>query len=201
MAENMAYLPAVNPPAEGSVSAPCYYVYGYSGTDTLAAKASVNYITYGALYNWTAAMAGAASSSANPSGVRGVCPVGWHLPSDPEWSVLSNYLINNGYGYEGSGTDIAKSLATKTSWSESTIAGTPGKDPAGNNSSGFSGLPGGARHISGIFSGIGGYAYWWSSQRNNASDAWDRDMHYHGSGLSRGYFSKDYGFSVRCIKD
>ncbi len=84
MAENLAYLPSVVGSATGSETTPYYYVYGYDGTSVTAAKATSNYTTYGVLYNWPAAMGGFSSSSSNPSGVQGVCPAGWHLPSEAE---------------------------------------------------------------------------------------------------------------------
>ena len=92
MAENLAYLPSVVGPGTGSNTTSYYYVYGYDGTNVTDAKATSNYTTYGVLYNWPAAMAGSASSNANPSGVQGVCPAGWHLPSDAEWTELTDYL-------------------------------------------------------------------------------------------------------------
>src|SRR4030042_875983 len=98
----LAYLPAVSPPASESMTDPYYYVYDYNGNSVTAAKATGNYMTYGVLYNWSAAMNGAASSIANPSGVQGVCPTGWHLPSDAEWTQLTDYLAANGHsGTEG----------------------------------------------------------------------------------------------------
>lgn len=78
MAENLAYLPEVNPSANGSDTEEFYYVYGYQGTSVSAAKDSVNYTTFGVLYNWTAAST--------------ACPAGWHLPSDPEWTALISFL-------------------------------------------------------------------------------------------------------------
>ncbi|MDA3853143.1 MAG: FISUMP domain-containing protein, partial [Bacteroidales bacterium] len=90
MAENLAYLPRVHSNALfANADSACYGVYGYDGTDVTAAKDSANYSTYGVLYNWYAAMAGASSSDASPSGVQGVCPTGWHLPSDDEWTILT----------------------------------------------------------------------------------------------------------------
>src|SRR5690554_6744787 len=80
MAENLAYLPSVNMVADGSEDAAgsYYYVYGYDGTNVADAKATGNYATYDVLYNWTAAM--------------NACPDGWHLPSDAEWTELTDYL-------------------------------------------------------------------------------------------------------------
>src|SRR5690554_404167 len=98
MAENLKYLPSVVGPWTGSQTTPHYYVYGYNGTDVNVAKATDNYATYGVLYNWTAAMDGEASSTTNPSGVQGVCPAGWHLPSDAEWTELTDYLTSDAGG-------------------------------------------------------------------------------------------------------
>lgn len=69
MAENLAYLSSVSPSSQGSMSAPYYYVYGYQGSDVVAAKATDNYKIYGVLYTWPATMEGAVSSNVNPSGV------------------------------------------------------------------------------------------------------------------------------------
>ncbi len=92
MAENLKYLPSVVGPGTGSQTTPYYYVYGYDSTVVADAKATSNYTTYGVLYNWPAAMNEATSSSSNPSGVQGACPTGWHLPSDAEWTELTDYL-------------------------------------------------------------------------------------------------------------
>ncbi len=92
MAENLTYLPSVSPSSAGSYTDPYYYVYGYQGNSVSEAKATSNYATYGVLYNWPATMAGASSSSTNPCGVQGVCPDGWHLPSDAEWIELEMHL-------------------------------------------------------------------------------------------------------------
>lgn len=78
MAENLAYLPQVNPSSGGSDTDNYYYVYGYQGTNTTAAKDSANYTLYGVLYNYPAA--------------KTACPAGWHLPSDAEWTILREYL-------------------------------------------------------------------------------------------------------------
>ena len=82
MAENLAYLPSVSPPSDGSFTEPYYYVSGFEGTSVNEAKATDNFNTYGVLYNWPAAME--------------ACPDGWHLPSDEEWSELEDYVITGG---------------------------------------------------------------------------------------------------------
>ncbi len=67
---------------------------------------------------------------------QGVCPDGWHLPSDEEWTTLSEHLTSNGYGYEGSGGDIAKSLAARSSWDPNDVLGTPGNHMESNECTG-----------------------------------------------------------------
>lgn len=101
MAENLRYLPRVNRADEssrneGSEGQPFYYVFGYDGNDVAAAKATPEFKSYGVLYNWFAAMdsadAAGGDQAAVPSGIRGVCPEGWHLPSRAEWEVLEHYV-------------------------------------------------------------------------------------------------------------
>jgi len=217
MTENLAYLPSVVGPATGSEDAgnetvAFYYVYGYDGTDVAAAKATANYQTYGVLYNWKAAMNGAASSDSNPSGVQGVCPEGWHLPSDEEWTQLETYLTNNGYKYDGSigGSDVraklAVALVANIGWESSTNEGAAGNTdyPEYRNKSGFSALPGGYRHLSGEFYDFGFYGFWWSSTELTTTTtqyAWFRSLYYTTSSVARDRVSEEFGFSVRCMRD
>ena len=206
MAENLKYLPSVVGPASGSPVIPHYYVYGYNGTVVADAKATSNYATYGVLYNWPAAMAGSSPSSDNPSGVQGICPEGWHLPSHYEWWQLQDYLIENGYNYDGTytGNKIAKSLATSTGWTISTYTGAVGNTdyPAKRNASGFSALPGGARHTDNFFTSLGGYTGWWSTGRNDMSGTYYQWTIEHISiALGKIDFSAAWGLSVRCVKD
>lgn len=187
MAENLRYIPSVVGPGTGSQTIPYYYVYGYSGTDVSAAKATANYTTYGVLYNWSAIMAGSTSSSANPSGVQGVCPAGWHIPSDAEWTELTDYL---------GGTNVAggklKESGT-THWISPNTSATNEMD--------FTALPGGNRQITSSFSGISMYGLWWSATEDDATDAWYRVLYYDYEIVNRYNYYKDYGFSVRCVKD
>jgi len=205
MAENLAYLPAVNPFLKGSFTDPYCYVYDYQGTDTAAARQQASYKTYGVLYNWPAAIAGAAGSGTNPSMVQGVCPAGWHLPRDAEWSQLESYLITNGYNNDGStsGNRIGKSMDANTNWETVTFNGAIGNTPSSNNKSGFSALPGGHRyHGSKGFLGIGHLGTWWNSTEINSSTPWYRQMVYSNVGVYRtDDANKSNGLSVRCVKD
>jgi uncharacterized protein (TIGR02145 family) len=139
-------------------------------------------------------MAGSASSSANPSGVRGVCPPKWHLPSDAEWKQLEIVLgmtqaQADQAGWRGSNQGVQ--MKYTSGWNSN------GK---GSNSCGFSGLPGGY-HITGSFIDIGNYGVWWSCTLNSSNNAWFRDLGYNQSGLYRKDDAFDYGFSIRCIRD
>src|SRR5690554_6700140 len=113
MAENLKYLPSVVGPETGSQTTPHYYVYGYNGTNVTDAKATANYNTYGVLYNWPAEM--------------NACPDGWHLPSDAEWTELTDYL-----GGESVAGGKLKETGT-THWASPNTGAT--------NETGFTALP------------------------------------------------------------
>ena len=185
MAENLAYLPEVNPPSDGSFTLPYYYVYDYYGTDLVAAGATGNFRTYGVLYNWPAAMAGFATSSSNPSGVRGICPAGWHLPSDDEWTTLTSYL-----GGDGAAGSKLKETGT-VHWFAPNVGAT--------NETCFSALPGGYRFDSGLFWNYGEYGWWWSSTEGTAQDAAMRNLLSGTGTVGKGNYSKSNGLAVRCV--
>jgi uncharacterized protein (TIGR02145 family) len=149
-----------------------------------------NSITYGRIYNYYAVQDS-----------HKIAPIGWHVPTDAEWTTLTDYLINNGYGYQGSGPDIAKSMSAKSGWNTFPTAGTVGNDQASNNGSGFTALPGGGRFTSGVFYDVGNSGYWWSSTEASTTSAWSRGINYNGSACGRGYYDMDDGISVRCVKD
>jgi uncharacterized protein (TIGR02145 family) len=171
---------------------------------------TANKTTYGALYTWAAAMNGAASTTDNPSSIQGVCPTGWHLPSDAEWSQMENYLADNGYNYDGTtggGRDkIAKSLASTSGWTSSSNTGAVGNTdyPTYRNKSDFTALPGGYRTYVGTFLGIGDYSIWWSATEYDATDgtdAWCHYLHYSISYVRNSGSFKDGGYYVRCVRN
>ena len=159
-----------------------------------------NSTTYGRLYNWYAVDNNAATKVVSNSG-KNVCPTGWHVPSDAEWTTLEDYLTNNGYGYGGSGSDIAKSMAATSGWTTDPTAGNVGNDQASNNSSGFTALPSGYRNYDGTYFTIGLYGFWWSSTEFSTALAYDRTMFYSSSLVYRLNYGKGNGFSVRCLRD
>lgn len=148
--------------------------------------------TYGRLYTWEAAL--------------DVCPDGWHLPSDDEWTQLENYLADNGYNFDGSTgggrSKIAKSLAAEAHWAASTYTGAVGNDLSANNSSGFSALPGGYRGNIDSFNYAGNFGTWWSSTESNNLNAWYRYLYINYASVYRyNYGTKSHGLSVRCVRD
>jgi uncharacterized protein (TIGR02145 family) len=139
---------------------------------------------YGKLYNWYAA-AGIHDNDPNtPNKI--LAPVGWHVPSDAEWTTLTNFL-------GGSTLAGGKMKAVGTSLWQSPNTGA-------TNESGFTGLPGGFLINAGNFGNIGQDAYWWSSTENGNS-AFLRNINFNFSNVNRYTNVKNYVFSVRCIKD
>jgi uncharacterized protein (TIGR02145 family) len=149
--------------------------------------------TYGALYNWYTANTG------------NLCPNGWHVPTDLEWTTLENYLISNGFNYDGTttGNKIAKALASTTLWTSSAITGVVGNTdyPAKRNATGFTALPGGTRYSTGTFNDFGKDGYWWSTTGFSGTDVWFRFLPFNYSNVFSNYDAKWNGFSVRCLKD
>jgi uncharacterized protein (TIGR02145 family) len=135
---------------------------------------------FGALYNWYAI---------NPAtnGNKNVCPTGWHVPTDAEWTTLATSL-----GGESVAGGKMKSTGTQYWLSPNTDA---------TNSSSFSGLPGGSRYDGGTFGLIGNYGYWWSSTEGSTGSAWVRNLLYGRGGVYRLNYDKTDGFSVRCVRD
>jgi uncharacterized protein (TIGR02145 family) len=136
----------------------------------------VNKSTYGALYNWYAVNAG------------NLCPAGWHVPSDAEWTTLTTYL---------GGENVAGGKLKETG-----ITHWISPNAGATNETGFTALPGGYRGFNGTCVSIGGGGEWWSSSVYSTVDAWHRNMNYSSSnvGRSEGGDKRD-GFSVRCIKN
>ena len=136
-----------------------------SGAFAVYADNPANKGTYGLLYNWYAV--------ADP---RSICPAGWHVPTDAEWTQLTDHL---------GGTSVAggQMKTTGTLGAGTGLWFAPNTDAT--NSSGFSGLPGGLRFIFGSFTFQGDYGYWWSSSEDSANDAWIRRLYYGGGGADR----------------
>jgi uncharacterized protein (TIGR02145 family) len=133
---------------------------------------SSNTGTYGALYTWEAAMNGAVSSSSSPSGIQGVCPTGWHLPSDQEWTTLANYL-------GGPEAACGKLKETGTLHWRSPNSGA-------TNESGFTALPSGHLSYDAVWWNLTDIGFWYSSTKEEEWGDWYY-VHYDldGSGINR----------------
>ena len=160
-----------------------------------------NVRAYGYLYNWKAVMRNSSSSWSNPSGVQGVCPVGWHVPSNAEWTQLTNYVSSQSrYRCGGSSTSIAKALASARGWVSSSEPCAVGNNPSGNNATGFSALPAG--YYCGSYDLFGYNAYFWSSTEGYSGNAYLRGLCYYYAYVYSGYYNgKIYGYSVRCLRN
>lgn len=146
--------------------------------------------TYGRLYDWETACT--------------VSPDGWHLPTDDEWTELTNYLIANGYNYDSTtfGNKIGKSLATISGWDPNPTIGTIGNNQSSNNRTGFTALPSGWRRSNcGLFDGLNKCTFFWSATEHSSSNAMRRELQYNYPNLDRCYYDKSYGFSVRCLRN
>ena len=146
-----------------------------------------NVETYGYLYNWTASMNGESSSDAEPSGVQGVCPAGWHLPGDREWSTLTSSTC----GYYNAAAILSgnKNLWGSVTLTESEYFGT----------SGFNILPAGCYWT--FYMDFGSSNRLWSSTEDTATGAYNVNVSSDATNISNEITMKYCGFSVRCIKD
>jgi len=191
MAENLAYLPSINTNSEISITKPYFYVAGYIGIPIQSAsEVKVNFSSYGdygALYNSPAALT--------------VCPLGWHLPSDIEWEKLAEFISNKKGPYSKINDDwgrefwdnVGKHLKATNGWYDT---------GNGTDDFGYSALPGGFLHSyqKRYYWYIG---FWWSSTNvpSKIEKAFNRTLSYDNSDFERGETNKDYGLSVRCIKN
>ena len=178
MAQNLKY--AGDEVSLGTTSSETEPYYYYVNGD------EANTDEYGYLYNWAAAMNGASGSEANPSGVQGICPSGWHLPSDAEWTQLSDYL--------GGTTNAGAQLVGQASlWLSGTLTSS-----GHFGSSGFGALPAG--YYPGSYANFGDYTAFWSATKSGSTNAYFRSVAYSGASLNRGGINKNFGNSVRCVK-
>lgn len=136
-----------------------------------------NSAIYGRLYNWYAV-----------SDSRVIAPKGWHVPSDEEWTTLTNYLVG---GESLAGGKLKE--AGISHWLK------PNTDAT--NNTGFTALPGGDRSFSGTFLGIGYGSYYWCSSEDDYSDAFCRTIYCNSSEVNKSSLYKTVRISIRCVKD
>ncbi|MCX6306302.1 MAG: fibrobacter succinogenes major paralogous domain-containing protein [Bacteroidetes bacterium] len=141
----------------------------------------VNDTTYGNMYNWYAA-----------TDSRGICPEGWHIPSNDEWNSLGAFL---------GGSGIAGGMLKSTGTLEQGTGLWYAPNTGATNSTGFTGLPGGTRFNYGSFYSIGNLGNFWSSSDSSSVNAWNYILDANNGELVRTYNFKTFGFSLRCCKD
>ena len=195
MAENLAWLPKVTPADTGAENMKFYYVYAYEDTIVSSARKSPDYISYGVLYNWPAAMNWSGKGSPRGTGDQAVCPSGWHLPSDAEWKTME---MNLGMTQADADTiylrfsgDVGMKLKATMAWPEDTLT---------SNFSGFSAMPGGYRNTHGNFDLKLHYALFWTSTSSDTM-SWYRCFDFNDRGVYRMTTLWSQGLSVRCVKD
>jgi len=162
-----------------------------SGAYAIYNNDPVNDGLYGKLYNYYAV-----------TDSRGLCPTGWHVPSDGEWNILVKYLdpdadtvcINCVQSSTAGG-------ALKSTATQPTLGGWNSPNAGATNSSGFTALPGGLRYYFGDLSGMSNLGCWWSSSVSSGSNAWFRYLYFNDSNIYRFNYYRTFGFSVRCCRD
>lgn len=184
--ENSRYLPEVSPSSDGSYDEAKYYVYDYEGTDVNIATSTSNYTEYGVLYNHKAVV------------TQGVCPSGWHIPTDIEWQEMELFLgmtlvEASSTGFRG--TDQGDQLKSDLGW-------TSGN---GTNSTQFTALPGGHLIFSSIpmlggFGDLGTGGNWWTLPEIGEEESYRRHLKFYEDKIYRDNYNNKSGFSVRCIK-
>jgi uncharacterized protein (TIGR02145 family) len=169
--------------------------YAGSGTTPVGAcykESADSCKKYGRLYSWSQVMAGSATSATLPSHVQGICPVGWHVPADTEWSVLASNL-----GPAASAGAALKAL--QVGWKLNGTASGNGTDQFGfralaSGDSTYANPPSG-------FSAAGSSAFWWSTTQTDSATALSRSLYYNLNGFYGSAYDKSFGFAVRCVKD
>jgi uncharacterized protein (TIGR02145 family) len=158
-----------------------YGAYTIYAHDSVATPSS-NLSNYGYLYNWYA-VKGIITNGGTST--KNICPSGWHVPTDAEWTTLTTYLVG---GNSGAGRVLKKNDAL---WTTNT----------GTNTSGFSVLPGGVRTDDGRFVNVRYYATFWTASDYDGNDAWFRYIEGPNNNVSSSHWGYSNGCSVRCLKD
>lgn len=185
----------------GSSTEPGRYAPGNGSSNE---ENEINVARYGYLYNWPAVMHGEDPSSAVPSGVQGICPNGWHVPSEAEWTELTNYLSSQSqYQCDSNKNNVAKSLAAMTDWKSSTKHCAVGDDLSANNATDFSALPAG-----GYFFGTptqwsftGNQHFGSATYFRHTSSSCMFTLDSYEATVRTACYEASGGFSVRCLRD
>lgn len=185
-----------------------HYANGEAINDYMYPNNDANLVEkYGLLYSWDEVMHGEKDSENNPSGVQGICPEGWHVPSHAEWTQLTNYVGKQTvFQCDGNVRNVAKALASTEDWLEFEVTKCAiGNDLSKNNLTGFSIYPAG----SGAEDSYKNTALFWTCTEyfnenypdENGKKAYSRQLHNYGVSVYNRNSFKTCHFSVRCVKD
>ncbi len=165
-------------------------------------KNATQLLRYGVLYNWAAIMNGASPSDAVPSGVSGIAPPGFHIPSSTEISNFLTYVSGQiRYRYANNPNKIGKALASTRYWGSNSTAGNVGNDRNSNNATGFGFMPGGRRTEADGTQYVGHYGYMWTASELSETAAGCYRIIYEGDGCRAVAQNKKTYASVRCVSD
>lgn len=178
MSGNLRWLPEVYHPSRISESEARFYVYWYFDGDVEGAKTDENYLMYGVLYNWHAALE--------------ACPPGWHLPLDSEWQELIGYL---------GGTPQAGGKLKSLRMDPEPHPRWAFPNEGATDEFGFSALPAGILYNDGQFGNRGNQSSFWSSTPYVEGQAWSQNLYGSGKLAFRHAFPWQDGFSVRCVRE
>lgn len=165
---------------------------------------AANCETYGGLYEWNEMM-----QYTTQEGTQGICPEGWHLPSNAEWTAMTDYVRSQpAYCCNSNTFNIGKALASTNLWhNPSSYPCGIGNDPGTNNATGFIGLPGGCRTFTSQvppqprFYYLTSTGYWWTSTAFDDVKAKNRNLYWDRAGMGGSNIAKVAGLSVRCVRD
>jgi len=167
--------------------------YPTSGNTNASDADNSNCNIYGRLYTWSAALGLDPNCNTSSCPVqakhKGICPSGWHIPSNAEWTTLTDYA--GGFNTAG------PKLKTASGWND-----YQGKSGNGTDEFGFSALPGGYySNSSDSFLYVGDFGSWWSATESSAGYAYFRDMRNSAAFVFSSSYPKFYLYSVRCVQD
>lgn len=172
-----------------------YYNPGTSASETE---------TFGLLYNLQAARRGSHDNytNNNPSGMQGICPAGWHLPSNAEFEQMAAFLTHNPENLcQNETANVGKTLSAAQQWNTSTTSCAVGNNLANNNLSLFSALPAG--YYDGAFQSLYAECRFWTASRNGTTNSQCvyRGLSYNNATLQYNNMTQEKGCSVRCVKN
>lgn len=184
-----------------------HYADGTSANYFVPNNDTSNVPTYGLLYKWSDVMNGVGSSNSSPSGVQGICPDGWHVPSKAEWETSRDYIKHQPYYfcdysiYNDFSPVIAKALCDTIGWLDCTTDEcAPGYQPHHNNISGFS-IPPAGFYFFGSYQFFGMKTCFWTSTNYDSYDSYCIGLEYSSNHMDTDLQRNAMGFSVRCVRN